>query len=102
MSWQRVDLVVDDPREVYGIDPQELVEALGIERPAWHAEAACRGQGPELWFPANGEPTAEALELCQGCPVHVECFAAGLIERHGVWAGTSEEARRRLRRPGAA
>lgn len=95
MTWQAVDLTVDDPLEVFSLDPLELFAQALEMRPAWHAGAACRGHGPELWFPANGEPTAEALELCRRCPVRAECFEAGRGERYGVWGGTGEAERRR-------
>lgn len=69
-------------------------------RPAWHADAACR-EHPELsWFPGMGVPTAPAKAVCHTCPVQAECLADALEHNltTGVWGGTSDRERRRLRR----
>jgi Transcription factor WhiB len=74
------------------VDPLELVAEL---RPRWQADAACRGR--EGWFPAHlsRASTADAREICAGCPVRVPCasYAVGLLERgqhlSGVSAGVS-------------
>jgi hypothetical protein len=71
------------------------------QRPAWHAQAACRGQGPDAWFPARGEDYRPALAACAGCPVAAECARAGAGEQDGIWAGQSPRARRRARRTAA-
>jgi Transcription factor WhiB len=57
----------------------------------WWEQAACRGQGPEAWFP-EPEPRRRAAplelrELCDGCPVRDECAQAGKQAYAGVWAG---------------
>lgn len=67
---------------------------------AWRAEAACKGTPPRWWFPARGErPERAALELCAICPVRPACLEHALLhEKFGLWAGTSEKARRRMRR----
>jgi WhiB family transcriptional regulator, redox-sensing transcriptional regulator len=68
-------------------------------RPTWHAQAACRGQGPDRWFPPPHEqPTTDAVELCGGCPVRLERADAGHGERSGWWGGLSPRDRVRLRR----
>jgi WhiB family redox-sensing transcriptional regulator len=76
----------------------------------WRLQAACRGLGPDLFFPAHGETRAEktvreaeAVKLCDSCPVEMECRLYGVTtgERDGVWGGLREDelpaARRRLR-----
>jgi WhiB family redox-sensing transcriptional regulator len=70
------------------------------ERPEWHAEAACRGTDPEVFFPRTSDPRHEALALCASCPVRSQCLehALALPEDHGTWGGRSERARRRIRR----
>lgn len=71
-----------------------------LQRPAWQADAACRGMGPDIFFPARGESTAAAKAVCSGCPVREECegFAMdGGRDLMGVWAGTSDRERRRRR-----
>lgn len=73
------------------------LDRLLRRRPAWHSRAACRGVGPDVFYPSTrGEhPSPEALELCGRCPVRAECVEAGRRERHGVWAGTGPYARKR-------
>jgi hypothetical protein len=73
---------------------------LTISRPDFWAVGACR-QLPADWFhPDRGEPTADAKAVCATCPVRVEClrWALDSQERFGIWGGTSERERRRIRR----
>lgn len=72
----------------------ELLEQL-LARPAWHAQAACRGYGPGAFFADDPVP---ARETCARCPVRLPCAEAGQTERHGTWGGLSERERRRARR----
>jgi len=67
--------------------------------PRWQHEAACRGLSTELFFPARGEPLAPPQTVCAGCKVRAECFehAVEARERFGIWGGTSERERRRIR-----
>jgi WhiB family transcriptional regulator, redox-sensing transcriptional regulator len=84
----------------------DLVEQL-LDRPAWHALAACRGMGTELFFPADHLAFLAARRICAGCPVLTEChrFAVSVPSLKGIWAGTSERSRARARKgapaPGA-
>lgn len=100
MAWVSLELDSDPDEPWTTTDPAEALLALleAYERPAWHAEAACRGMGPDLFFPARGQSTAEAKALCHRCPVQAECLTAGLGEKHGIWGGSSERGRRLLRR----
>lgn len=68
-------------------------------RPDWHADANCRGMDTELFFPGQGESTAEAKAVCRACDVQVECLLDALNrnERHGVWGGKAERERRAIR-----
>lgn len=84
----------------------DLADGLaGLARPAWHADAACRGR-TAAFFPGRGEwKLAEAaVAICQGCPVRDDCLDHALAEdeRHGIWGGTTERERRGLRRERAA
>jgi WhiB family redox-sensing transcriptional regulator len=78
------------------VDDLELL----LERPAWVADANCRGLDPELFFPERGVHTDEAKAVCRRCDVQVECltYAINLGEKHGIWGGMSERERRRIRR----
>lgn len=77
--------------------------------PAWMADAACRGVAPARFYPPEGDPGEDALAICAGCPVRVECdeHATAAHEVHGIWGGRPEIERRRpspsprdARRPG--
>lgn len=61
---------------------------------AWHADAACLGADPEVFFPVKGGTVDAAIAICQGCPVREPCKEAGRDELYGVWGGTSVEDRR--------
>ena len=74
------------------------VFALMVQRPHWHAQAACRGRGTAEFFPAKGERNDAAKAICATCSVTAECFDASEGER-GIWAGLSAVARREKRRP---
>jgi len=104
MTWQQVDLTTDPHELRYAGDPQDIVDALGDlleRRPAWHRQAACRGEGPATWFPGQGGDTEPAREVCAGCPVAEECHAAGSMERFGIWGGMSNRQRKAARRAAA-
>jgi WhiB family transcriptional regulator, redox-sensing transcriptional regulator len=67
---------------------------------AFMAFGACRGADPDLFFPDRGESLEPAKAVCAECVVRDECleFALAAGERFGVWGGTSERERRRIRR----
>lgn len=88
---------------------------------SWKDDAACRNAGvdffPSVTVPYRGYKAtpsmreeyeaklAEALALCERCPVRLECARAGQREQHGIWGGVlrdkpkkmSAEQRRRVR-----
>jgi WhiB family redox-sensing transcriptional regulator len=84
-------------------DAPNLPDAIG-RQPEWMQDANCRGVDPALFYPERGEMTRHAKAVCAQCPVRVECLdhALATAERFGVWGGTSERERRRLRRVRAA
>ncbi|HEX8771284.1 MAG TPA: WhiB family transcriptional regulator [Acidimicrobiales bacterium] len=72
---------------------------------AWRRQASCRDSHPDLFFPVGATGQAvdavqEAKRVCQECAVRGACLEFALITNQdcGVWGGTSEEERRRLRR----
>jgi WhiB family redox-sensing transcriptional regulator len=73
---------------------------IEFQRPAWQADAACRGTDPNLWFPERGATLAEARQVCAGCPVRAECLEWALDNNQslGVWGGLSERARRQMQK----
>jgi WhiB family transcriptional regulator, redox-sensing transcriptional regulator len=80
-----------------------LIGGAAHDRPVageWTEQAACADADPDIFFPERGKPTAPAKAICAVCPVRVECleYALDASEKFGVWGGTSEKERRRLRR----
>ena len=76
------------------VDPASLF----LGRLAWHAQAACRGMDPNLFFPHALQSNKSAKSVCSECPVTEECAEAGLNEGFGVRGGMSVRQRQRLRR----
>ena len=91
-AWELEGLMM--PGEMLTLD--DLIPA----RPAWMAKAACRGVDAATFFPSRGEPTDAARALCAGCPARGPCLAYALDDEtlEGVWAGTSKQQRRGMRR----
>ena len=84
-------------------DPTALLAQL-FDRPTWHARAACRGMGPDAFFPGHGGSTEAARAVCEGCAVRKDCLSAALAAGticSGIWGGLSARGRKVLRR-GAA
>jgi WhiB family redox-sensing transcriptional regulator len=78
------------------------VSTLG-QRPAWQRRAACRGKGCDPWFATTREAEDAARAVCEPCPVRRECLSYALSDPGlvGIWAGTDERERRRMRRASA-
>ena len=75
------------------------------DREGWRDLAACRYTDPALFFPVGSTGTAidriaAAKAVCASCPVRDAClqFALETKQEDGVWGGTDEDERRRLRR----
>ncbi|MBA2280219.1 MAG: WhiB family transcriptional regulator [Acidimicrobiia bacterium] len=71
----------------------------------WRDLAACRDTTPDLFFPVGTtgpaiEQIAQAKVVCQTCDAQTACLEFALVTNQdsGVWGGTSEEERRKLRR----
>jgi WhiB family redox-sensing transcriptional regulator len=75
-----------------------------LAREAWMDDGACVGENPETFYPTRGKDTAVAKAICAGCDVSSDCLAYALRHtiRHGIWGGTSERERRRMRAERAA
>jgi WhiB family redox-sensing transcriptional regulator len=77
---------------------------LGLNA-SWRARAACRFCPPELFFPGETpgiahECTEQAKRVCRACEVRNECldFALESRQEYGIWGGTDEKERGRIRR----
>ena len=75
----------------------------------WRSLAVCRGTDPDLFLPVGttGQALvqiARAKEVCDECPVRVECldYAIATNQDSGIWGGLDEEQRRSIRRLNAA
>lgn len=68
--------------------------------PPWMDHAACIGKPTHWWYPRPGQHAHRAHAICEKCPVQSACleWAVVHIEDWGIWGGTSERERRRLRR----
>ncbi|MCF2131034.1 WhiB family transcriptional regulator [Strepomyces sp. STD 3.1] len=74
----------------------------------WRARSACRTEDPDLFFPVGNTGPAllqiqEAKAVCRRCPVMESCLQWALEsgQEHGVWGGTDEDERRRMKRRAA-
>jgi WhiB family transcriptional regulator, redox-sensing transcriptional regulator len=79
----------------------EPVTLQGLAPPAsWKLYAACRGLGPDRFFPGRGEDQTDVLSICTGCPVQIPCREYGLSAPtllQGIWGGLNERQRRKVR-----
>ncbi len=78
---------------------------LSITLEDWRTFAACQDTDPDLFFPVGTTgPAIEQIEqakaVCATCDAQEPCleFAMSTNQDSGVWGGTSEEERRKLRR----
>lgn len=83
----------------------QTFEPMSIENDDWRDFSACRDTNPDLFFPVGTTgPAIEQIEqakaVCRECPVQTACLEFALVTNQdsGVWGGTSEEERRKLRR----
>jgi WhiB family redox-sensing transcriptional regulator len=79
--------------------------ALSLASHDWRDSAACQDTDPDLFFPVGTTgPAIDQIEaaksVCRQCAVQAECleFALATNQDSGVWGGTSEEERRKLRK----
>ena len=79
-----------------------VVRGVQMTPPEWMTAAACNGVDLNLFFPAPGQSTAEAVAYCRRCSVRTECLNYALQYPHrdlpGIWGGLSENQRNKLRR----
>lgn len=71
----------------------------------WRQRAACRNVEPDLFFPIGSTGPAigqieAAKGVCHQCEARLACleFALATNQEAGVWGGTSEDERRKLRK----
>ena len=93
--WQPKRLK-DDDRPVARQERERYVRRL-LTAPGWAGDAACRDHPEVDFFPVNAKGEKAAIAVCGACPVRAECAKTGLREGFGVWGGTTEQERVRLR-----
>ena len=78
---------------------------VSVDSDNWRQFSACRDTDPDLFFPVGTtgpalEQIAAAKAVCDSCDAKAPCleFALTTNQDSGVWGGTSEEERRKLRR----
>jgi WhiB family redox-sensing transcriptional regulator len=74
----------------------------------WMLDAVCRDLPPEIFFPDAPSRQMEraidrAKRICDTCPVRPQCLEYALETNqpsrdYGIWGGTDEGERRRIRR----
>lgn len=65
----------------------------------WIEQAKCRDADDVPFFPSNRRELVKALSFCNACPVSTECLQYALDNgiEYGVWGGTTETERLRIR-----
>jgi WhiB family redox-sensing transcriptional regulator len=75
------------------------------QRYDWRSRAACLSADPDLFFPisatgASARQITQAKRFCARCLVCAECgdFARVNPDLQGIWGGTTDDERKKLRR----
>jgi len=78
---------------------------LTLASDEWRRQSACRDTDPELFFPVGTtgpaiEQIQSAKTVCRSCEAQAQCleYALATNQDSGIWGGTSEEERRKLRK----
>ena len=81
-----------------GPDDGSLQVAPDVD--SWTRDSLCQEYPPSWWFPARGESSSAAKEVCARCSVREECLSLALGEQigEGIWGGLAPAERRQLRR----
>jgi WhiB family redox-sensing transcriptional regulator len=96
--------MIREPEATEADDPLADVAVLGrlVRREPWMRDGVCvtRDLPVEVFFPTRGQDVDMAKAICAPCPVRNECleYALGGGEHFGIWGGTSERERRRIRK----
>jgi WhiB family redox-sensing transcriptional regulator len=67
---------------------------------SWQTLARCHEVDPEIFFPERGGSCKVDRAICNTCPVRTLCLRYALTNREqfGIWGGTSERERRKLKK----
>jgi len=74
----------------------------------WRKKANCKGVDPDIFFSNTNVQIRQsdrlqheglAKRICSACVVRQDCLEFAIINQEsGIWGGTTEDERRRLRR----
>ncbi len=65
----------------------------------WVSNGLCKDHPDVDFFPSDGSSGQDAIRICNACPVREPCLEHALRQHeYGIWGGTSERARARMRR----
>jgi WhiB family redox-sensing transcriptional regulator len=77
--------------------PTTRIDPPGVED--WWPRAACKGTDQNVFFADDSESIVAAKAVCARCPVREQCLDFAFQGRHhGIWGGTTDKERARLRR----
>jgi WhiB family redox-sensing transcriptional regulator len=68
--------------------------------PEWFDLGNCVGTDADLFFPELATPRAirKATAVCDACEVRPQCLSYALeCQEKGIWGGTTEDERRKMR-----
>jgi len=81
------------------------MERLAVRQDDWRSEGACLHADPDVFFPisaagASAPQIRMARAICAGCKVRATCTDFALEHRdvEGIWGGTTDDERKKLRR----
>ncbi len=95
-------LVDDYLTSLSGPSAKELsaVEIDDLENAeTWEEFANCKATDTNLFFPERGASSKEGKAVCSDCVVREQCLEESLsrYDTHGIWGGTSDRQRRRIK-----
>ena len=68
----------------------------------WQENAACKNMDPNLFMSSKAIDISAARAVCLGCIVIRECLSYALAnDEKGIWGGSTEKQRRRIKRSGS-
>jgi WhiB family redox-sensing transcriptional regulator len=100
MSTRHGRIVATKPGAAHSSDTL----TISITIPEWMDHGLCLevGDGDSIFFPEKGSTGAAARRVCGGCFVREPCLAYALEHgMAGMWGGTSERERARMKQEAA-
>jgi len=85
---------------MFNLGPDDGWLQVAPDVDSWMRDSLCLEFPVEWWFPARGESSKRAKEVCARCSVREECLSLAIAEQigEGIWGGLAPTERRQLRR----